>query len=155
MKHPTDAPHSIYGVEKWGKGLIEVTEGGEIGLRNPRAPEAPAISLPGILHDLEERGIRSPMILRVASYLENEIRHINESFAAAIARTGYKGAYRGVFPIKVNQQAQVIDRIVEFGAPFHHGLEAGSKPELVIALAHRLSRESLIVCNGIKDAKFI
>ncbi len=155
MKHPTDAPHSIYGVEKWGKGLIEVTEGGEIGLRNPRAPEAPAISLPGILRDLEERGIRSPMILRVASYLENEIRHINESFGAAIARTGYKGAYRGVFPIKVNQQAQVIDRIVEYGMPYHHGLEAGSKPELVIALAHRLSRESLIVCNGIKDAEFI
>ncbi|MFC3614134.1 biosynthetic arginine decarboxylase [Lutimaribacter marinistellae] len=155
MKHSSDAPHAIYGVEKWGKGLIEVTGGGEIGLRNPRAPEAAAISLPGILKDLEERGIRSPMVLRVASYLESEIKNINESFASAIKRTSYRGKYRGVFPIKVNQQAQVIDRIVEFGKPYSCGLEAGSKPELVIALAHRLPPDALIVCNGVKDAEFI
>ncbi|WP_170400669.1 biosynthetic arginine decarboxylase [Ruegeria arenilitoris] len=155
MKQTPDAPHSIYGVEKWGKGLIEVTEDGEIGLRNPMAPEAAPISLPGILHDLDERGIKAPMLLRISSYLENEIAHINESFRDAIARTGYKGTYRGVFPIKVNQQAQVVDRIVEFGKKYQYGLEAGSKPELVIALAHRLSREALIVCNGVKDAEFI
>lgn len=155
MKQTPDAPHSIYGVEKWGKGLIEVTEQGEIGLRNPMAPKAAAISLPGILNDLDQRGIKAPMILRISSYLENEIAHINDSFADAIARTGYKGNYRGVFPIKVNQQAQVIDRIVEFGQKYSYGLEAGSKPELVIALAHRLAHEALIVCNGVKDAEFI
>ncbi|WP_170337223.1 biosynthetic arginine decarboxylase [Ruegeria arenilitoris] len=155
MKHSTVAPHSVYGVERWGKGLIEVTEDGEIGLRNPLAPEAEAISLPGILNDLDQRGIKSPMILRISSYLEHEIAHINESFADAIARTGYGGSYRGVFPIKVNQQAQVVDRIVEFGKKYNYGLEAGSKPELVIALAHRLASEALIVCNGVKDAEFI
>ncbi|WP_170350870.1 biosynthetic arginine decarboxylase [Ruegeria atlantica] len=155
MKQTPDAPHSIYGVEKWGKGLIEVTEQGEIGLRNPLMPEAAAISLPGILHDLDERGIKAPMLLRISSYLENEIAHINESFRDAIARVGYKGSYRGVFPIKVNQQAQVVDRIVEFGKKYNYGLEAGSKPELVVALAHRLAREALIVCNGVKDAEFI
>lgn len=145
----------VYGVDKWGKGLIVVTDEGEIGLRNPLAPDAPAVSLPGILSDLDERGIKSPMVLRVSSYLEHEIAHINKSFASAIARTGYQGAYRGVFPIKVNQQAQVIDRIVEFGHTYNYGLEAGSKPELVIALAHRLAKEALIVCNGVKDAEFI
>ncbi len=155
MKQTPDAPHSIYGVEKWGKGLIEVTERGEIGLRNPLTPEAAAISLPDILSDLDERGIKAPMVLRVSSYLENEIAHINESFAEAIERTGYKGSYRGVFPIKVNQQAQVVDRIVEFGKKYNYGLEAGSKPELVIALAHRLAREALIVCNGVKDTEFV
>jgi arginine decarboxylase len=155
LKQTPDAPHSIYGVEKWGKGLIEVTEDGEIGLRNPLAPEADAISLPGILHDLDDRGIKAPMLLRVSSYLEHEIAHLNQSFHDAIARVGYKGQYRGVFPIKVNQQAQVVDRIVEFGKKYEYGLEAGSKPELVIALAHRLSREALIVCNGVKDAEFI
>ncbi|CUK09729.1 Biosynthetic arginine decarboxylase [Ruegeria denitrificans] len=155
MKQTPDAPHSIYGVEKWGKGLIEVTEQGEIGLRNPLVPEAEAISLPGILQDLDERGIKAPMLLRISSYLENEIAHINESFRDAIARVGYKGSYRGVFPIKVNQQAQVVDRIVEFGKKYNYGLEAGSKPELVVALAHRLASEALIVCNGVKDAEFI
>ncbi len=155
MKQTPDAPHSIYGVEKWGKNLIEVTRDGEIGLRNPLSPDAPAISLPGILQDLDQRGIKAPMILRISSYLENEIAHINESFRDAIARTGYSGRYRGVFPIKVNQQAQVVDRIVEFGKKYNYGLEAGSKPELVIALAHRLASEALIVCNGVKDAEFI
>lgn len=155
MKQPLDEPHDVYGVDKWGKGLIVVTDEGDIGLRNPLAPDAPAVSLPGILSDLDERGIKSPMVLRVSSYLEHEIAHINESFASAIARTGYRGQYRGVFPIKVNQQAQVIDRIVEFGHKYSYGLEAGSKPELVIALAHRLAKEALIVCNGVKDAEFI
>ncbi|WP_050604717.1 biosynthetic arginine decarboxylase [Ruegeria sp. 6PALISEP08] len=155
MKQTPDAPHSIYGVEKWGKGLIEVTDQGEIGLRNPMAPEAAAISLTGILSDLDDRGIKAPMVLRVASYLEHEIAHLNESFREAIARVGYKGPYRGVFPIKVNQQAQVVDRIVEFGKKYNYGLEAGSKPELVLALAHRLAPEALIVCNGVKDAEFI
>ncbi|WP_419740884.1 biosynthetic arginine decarboxylase [Ruegeria sp.] len=155
MKHTPDAPHTIYGVEKWGKGLIEVTEQGEIGLRNPMSPDTAAISLPGILSDLDDRGIKAPMLLRVSSYLEHEIAHLNESFADAIARVGYKGPYRGVFPIKVNQQAQVVDRIVEFGKKYNYGLEAGSKPELVVALAHRLAPEALIVCNGVKDAEFI
>ncbi|WP_120632221.1 biosynthetic arginine decarboxylase [Ruegeria sp. EL01] len=155
MKHAPAAPHFIYGVEKWGKDLIEVTEQGEIGLRNPMVPDAGAISLPGILRDLDQRGIKAPMILRISSYLEHEIAHINESFHEAIARVDYKGSYRGVFPIKVNQQAQVIDRIVEFGKTYNYGLEAGSKPELVIALAHRLANEALIVCNGVKDAEFI
>ncbi|MCD9147658.1 biosynthetic arginine decarboxylase [Pseudophaeobacter sp. MA21411-1] len=128
---------------------------GEISLCDPLNDAAPPISLPGILQDLEQRGIAAPMVLRVSSFLEYEIRHINHSFAKAIQHVGYKAPYRGVFPIKVNQQAQVVDRIVEFGRGFDFGLEAGSKPELVIALAHRLSKDALIVCNGVKDAEFI
>lgn len=149
------APHDIYGINKWGKDLIVVNEMGEIGLKNPLNPSAPSVSLPAILEDLDDRGIQVPMILRVSSYLEHEIKHMNDCFNEAIERVGFKGCYRGVFPIKVNQQAQVVDRIVEFGRPYNYGLEAGSKPELVIALAHRLSREALIVCNGIKDEEFV
>ena len=151
MNTPTTAPHSVYGIDKWGKDLVVVTDKGEVGLKNPLNPKAPAVSLPDILSDLEDRGIQSPMVLRVSSYLESEIKHINECFADAITRVGYNGVYSGVFPIKVNQQAQVVDRIVQFGKPYNYGLEAGSKPELVIALAHRLAWEALIVCNGVKD----
>ena len=132
-----------------------MTPEGEIALCDPAHPEAAPIPLPGILHDLDERGIAAPLLLRVSSFLEAEIKHLNQSFADAIARMNYKAPYRGVFPIKVNQQAQVIDRIVEFGKPYQYGLEAGSKPGLVIALAHRLSKEALIVCNGVKDAEFV
>ncbi|WP_093188781.1 biosynthetic arginine decarboxylase [Pseudovibrio sp. Tun.PSC04-5.I4] len=147
--------HAIYGMGRWGRDLLSVLPNGDIGLSNPLLPEAPKVSLPEIVHDLEQRGIHSPLLLRVSSFLQNEIAHINGSMADAIKRVGYKGVYRGVFPIKVNQQAQVIDRIVEFGRPYSYGLEAGSKPELVIALAHKLPPDALIVCNGVKDEEFI
>ncbi|SLN58083.1 Biosynthetic arginine decarboxylase [Roseovarius albus] len=146
---------SIYGIGRWGKGLITVLPNGDVALCDPAHPEAAAISLPQILHDLRQRGVASPLVLRIKSFLEAEIRHLNSSFSDAIRKTGYRAPYRGVFPIKVNQQAQVVDRIVEFGRQYDYGLEAGSKPELVIALAHRLSQEALIVCNGVKDAEFI
>ncbi len=155
MKQDHTLSEKIYGVDRWGKGLISVSTDGDIVLCDPARENAPPISLPGILRDLEQRGIATPLLLRVSSFLENEIHHINKSFARAIDRVGYKAPYRGVFPIKVNQQAQVVDRIVEFGKPYDFGLEAGSKPELVIALAHRLSKDALIVCNGVKDAEFI
>jgi len=147
--------HAIYGMGRWGKDLLSVLPNGDIALSNPLMPDAPKVSLPEIVHDLEQRGIHSPLLLRVSSFLQNEIAHINNSMADAIKRVGYKGKYRGVFPIKVNQQAQVVDRIVEFGRPYSYGLEAGSKPELVIALAHRLPKDALIVCNGVKDEEFI
>ncbi|WP_282182727.1 biosynthetic arginine decarboxylase [Aliiroseovarius marinus] len=146
---------SIYGIDRWSKGLLSVLPNGDVALCDPAHPDTAPLSLPHILSDLRQRGIANPLVLRVKSFLESEIQHLNDSFAAAIAKTGYRAPYRGVFPIKVNQQAQVVDRIVEFGRQFDYGLEAGSKPELVIALAHRLSKDALIVCNGVKDAEFI
>ncbi|MEL6523803.1 MAG: biosynthetic arginine decarboxylase [Pseudomonadota bacterium] len=155
MNQERAIPEQIYGVDRWGKGLISVAPNGDIVLRDPMNAATPPISLPEIVRDLEQRGVATPVLLRVASFLEHEIQRINEGFIEAIKKAGYKAPYRGVFPIKVNQQAQVVDRIVEFGRPYEFGLEAGSKPELVIALAHRLSEEALIVCNGVKDAEFI
>jgi arginine decarboxylase len=148
-------PHAVYGIDRWGMDLVSVMQDGDLGLKNPLNPDAPVVSLPNIISDLKERGVHSPMLLRVSSFLDHGIRSINESFAEAIARVGYRGVYRGVFPIKVNQQAQVIDRIVGFGAQFSFGLEVGSKPELVIALSQPLTKDALIVCNGVKDAEFI
>jgi arginine decarboxylase len=49
----------------------------------------------------------------------------------------------------------VVEEIMEAGKPFHFGIEAGSKPELLAALAVHTDLESVIVCNGYKDALFI
>lgn len=144
-----------YGVNRWGDGYVTQLDDGDLALVNPLAPDAAPISLPSIISNLEARGIQTPVLLRVASYLKHSIHHLNTCFAEAIESYKYEGVYRGVFPIKVNQQAQVIDRIAEYGAPYHFGLEAGSKPELVIALAQKLSPDALIVCNGVKDKEFI
>ncbi len=155
MQHMRMTQDDIYGVDRWSKGLITVLDNGEVALCDPMNPGYAPISLPEILRDLDQRGIAAPVVLRVKSFLESEIQHINQGFADAIKRLNYTAPYRGVFPIKVNQQAQVVERIVEFGKPYDFGLEAGSKPELVVALAHRLSHDALIVCNGVKDSEFI
>ena len=145
----------IYGIKKWGNDILEILENGNIGLKNPFQPDNPPTDLIKIIKSLNERGISCPVLLRVTDYLAFRIKQINNSFFEAIKEIGYKGDYKGVFPVKVNQQAQVIDRIVEFGKEFDFGLEVGSKPELLIALAHDLSTNSTIICNGIKDREFI
>ncbi len=148
-------PPDPYGFSRWGHGLVTVMDNGDAGLLNPSTPDAPPVSLPRILANLDERGIRAPVLLRVASTLDDSIATINQGFENAMAASGYKGRYRGVFPVKVNQQAQVVARIVEAGRRWSFGLEAGSKPELVIALAQPLEPDAIIVCNGVKDTGFV
>jgi arginine decarboxylase len=95
------------------------------------------------------------VLLRFRDLLHSRITEINESFRKAIRNQGYRGEYRGVYPIKVNQQRQVIEEIAEYGKRYNYGLEAGSKPELIAALAHMHNPEAYIVCNGYKDEEFI
>jgi arginine decarboxylase len=150
-----DEAHRLYGIERWGRGLVTVMAGGDVGLVDPLGRAPAPVSLPEIVRALARRGIQTPVLLRVAPFLEHGIRLVNEGFRTAIAEAGYQGVYRGVFPIKVNQQAQVVRRIVEYGRPYGFGLEAGSKPELVVALSRRLPEDALVICNGVKDEEFV
>nr|WP_321524686.1 biosynthetic arginine decarboxylase [uncultured Cohaesibacter sp.] len=150
-----EAPCAIYGIERWGNDRFKVLENGNIGLITQHDTGSTTTDLTSILHSLEERGIASPILLRVANSLKSQIDRINTSFANAMKELKYQACYRGVFPIKVNQQAHVIEKIVEYGAPHNFGLEVGSKPELIIALGQHLSKEALLICNGIKDSEFI
>lgn len=104
---------------------------------------------------LRQRGLSMPVMLRLDNIAEDRICELNDSFAKAIDESDYQNFYRGVFPIKVNQQAHVIERIAEAGEKFSHGFEAGSKAELLIAMTHLKNKECLIVCNGYKDEEFI
>jgi len=145
----------IYGVNAWGNGLVRILDNGHIGLCRPDEADAEPTDLLGLVEKLSQRGIETPVLLRVTDFLKHRIDEINSAFAAAIAENEYKGHYQGVFPIKVNQQAEVIERIAEYGKPYHFGFEAGSKAELLIALSQNLSRQSAIICNGIKDTEFL
>jgi len=147
--------HDLYGISRWGDGLIDILPHGNVGLRDPLNPESDSVDLAEIIRKLEKRGIQTPVLLRVSNFLEHRINAINESFRLAIEQVGYGGEYRGVFPIKVNQQAHVVERISKYGEIFHFGLEVGSKAELLIALSQCDDPESLIICNGYKDAEFI
>lgn len=145
----------VYGLSRWASGLVKVMDNGNIGLIHPTEPEAEATDLMAILENLTQRGITAPVLLRIADFLDYRISQINDCFRAAIEEADYKGRYQGVFPIKVNQQAQVIDRIVDFGRRYDFGLEVGSKAELLIALSHELTADAAIICNGVKDVEFI
>ena len=155
-EHPECAhADALFGVSRWSEGLICVLDNGHIGLRHPDRPDAAPTDLMSVIQNLEERGISAPVLLRVADFISWRIDQINHAFNAAIDELGYQGAYQGVFPVKVNQQAQVIDRVVAYGKPHGFGLEVGSKAELLIAMAHDLTREAALICNGVKDEEFI
>ena len=107
--------NDIYGIKKWGNDILQILDNGNIGLKNPFFPENQPTDLIKVIESLNERGIGCPVLLRVTDYLEYKINLINMTFQNSINQLNYNGDYRGVFPVKVNKQAQVIDRIVEFG----------------------------------------
>ncbi|MEZ5569568.1 MAG: hypothetical protein R3E54_14695 [Halioglobus sp.] len=144
----------LYGVEDWSAGYFGVSAGGEVEVIAPGLDGA-RVSLMDVVHGMRGRGLDMPVLLRVENLLDHRIGLLNESFASAISKTGYRNHYRGVFPIKVNQQSPVVEEIARFGARYHHGLEAGSKAELVIALSSLANDDSYIICNGYKDEEFI
>lgn len=145
----------LYGVNDWGVGYFSVSDDGKV-IVTPNI-DGKTIELPllNVVSDIKDRGMDVPVLIRFEDLLEEQIGRLNNAFTAAIKASNYQGQYRGVFPIKVNQQCHVIEEIAEVGAKYGHGLEAGSKPELIIALAHLESQDACIVCNGYKDAEFI
>ncbi|MBU6170764.1 MAG: biosynthetic arginine decarboxylase [Verrucomicrobia bacterium] len=145
----------LYGVESWGHGFFGVNRKGHVTVKLGDDQACKEVSLHDIIEGLHDRGTRVPVLLRFRDLLHSRITEINESFRKAIKDSGYRGEYRGVYPIKVNQQRQVIEEIAEFGKKYHYGLEAGSKPELIAALAHMNDPEAFIICNGYKDEEFI
>ena len=145
----------LYGVDTWGHGFFGVNKAGHVTVRLEDDEAQAEVSLFNVIDGLRDRGTHLPVLLRFRDLLHSRITEINESFRKAIKETKYRGEYRGVYPIKVNQQRQVIEEIAEFGKRYHYGLEAGSKPELIAALAHMHDPEAYLICNGYKDEEFI
>ncbi|MEP6769606.1 MAG: biosynthetic arginine decarboxylase [Acidobacteriota bacterium] len=145
---------ALYGIPNWGKGFFHVSEEGDLFVRPTREAHR-AVALKQIVDDVALRGITAPMVIRFPQILSEAVRSLNEAFARAIEEFDYENVFRGVFPIKVNQKRVVVQQIIEAGRPYNYGLEAGSKPELLAAIAADLGPECLITCNGYKDDPFI
>lgn len=146
---------TLYSVSEWGNDYFFVDDHGNICAKVVNGVGPVSVPLLDIVRGLEDRGHAMPVLVRIENILDRRISAINEAFASAIEQIGYRANYRGVFPIKVNQQCHVVEEITKFGSQYHHGLEAGSKAELIIAMAHLRDPEACIVCNGYKDAEFI
>ena len=145
----------LYGIRNWGAGYFDIDEHGNVTVSVPANGARVAVSLMDLIAGMQQRGLQMPALLRLDNLLEAQIALLNESFGRAIQALGYKAEYHGVFPIKVNQQCAVIEEIARVGARYGHGLECGSKAELLIALAYLEPDKGYIICNGYKDEEFV
>jgi arginine decarboxylase len=144
----------MYNIQRWSSGYFGVNEAGNVVV-TPRGAAAGAIDMKALVDELTRRGIQLPLLLRFSDILRSRIELLNNAFAAAIKDCEFTGQYRGVYPIKVNQTRRVVEEIIAFGRPFHYGLEAGSKPELLATMAMHEDPEALVICNGYKDDEYI
>jgi len=145
---------ATYNVDGWGSGYFTVNAEGNV-VAKPLQENGGSINILEVVSEARTRGLSFPLVIRFQDLLRHRVESVNLAFQNAITEFDYRGQYRGVFPIKVNQLREVIEEIVDAGQQFHFGLEAGSKPELVAALAMHKDAESLIICNGYKDQAFI
>ncbi len=145
----------LYGIHNWGAGYFNISKQGNVTIRPFGNEGGPEVSILEIIEGLKERGYDMPVLLRIENILDSQLTLLHQSFRSSIAKLGYKGEYRGVFPIKVNQQQQVVEKIAQYGAAYHHGLEVGSKAELIAAVSQFRSQEACLICNGYKDEEFI
>src|SRR5256714_1306630 len=156
MKTDWDVESAIatYNVDRWGGDYFTINGNGNVEVR-PLQDNGGAIDVLEVVSEARARGLGFPLVIRFQDLLRHRVESVNRAFQSAMTEFGYRSEYRGVFPIKVNQLREVIEEIVDAGQQFHFGLEAGSKPELVAALAMHKDPESLIICNGYKDKAFI
>jgi arginine decarboxylase len=143
----------LYEVARWGNGYFSVNAAGHVQVHPTKDP-ARAIDLKELIDRLQLRGISLPVLVRFTDILKHRLGDIHAAFQGAIAQHQYQGGYSCVYPIKVNQQRQVVEEVFRFGRPYKFGLEAGSKPELLAVVAVA-DNETPIICNGFKDAEFI
>jgi arginine decarboxylase len=158
VREPTDRwtvadASELYDVTRWGKGYFSVSPQGHLLVHPTKEPER-SIDLKELVDTLLLRGIHLPILIRFAEILKHQLEEIHGAFQSAITEHGYQGGYRCVYPIKVNQQRQVVEEVFQFGRPYKFGLEAGSKPELLAVLAIA-DNETPIICNGFKDDEYI
>jgi arginine decarboxylase len=143
-----------YSIRNWGAGYFGINDKGNVCV-HPGGPATPSFDLKELVDEVRRRGISLPLLIRFTDVLRHRVVHLNEAFKKAISEYGYKAAYRGVYPIKVNQHRYVVEQIVDAGKPYGYGLEAGSKPELLAVMALVEDPTALIVCNGYKDEEYV
>jgi len=144
-----------YHVRHWGNGYFSVNGKGHLCVLPSKREDGPAIDFLEVIEEIKNLGISFPAVLRFHDILRSQVRLLNTTFRAAIEECEYQGQFLGVYPVKVNQMREVVEEIVDAGQPFDYGLEAGSKPELLAALAYNGNRNALTVLNGYKDEDYI
>ncbi|HEY0159791.1 MAG TPA: biosynthetic arginine decarboxylase [Thermoanaerobaculia bacterium] len=145
---------SLYMIDRWGGGYFHAAPGGEMTV-TPLQNKGIAVPIIDVVREAQVMNLATPLLIRFQDLLRHRVETLNRAFLKAIAEHNYRGEYRGVFPIKVNQLREVVEEILDAGRPFHHGVEVGSKPEMYAGLAVHTDPDSIIICNGYKDRAYI
>jgi arginine decarboxylase len=148
------AARNLYNVQRWGSKYFDINDAGRM-VALPLHEAGVAVDITDVTEEAKGRGLKFPLLIRFQDILRHRVEALNNAFRNSIKEFGYQGQYRGVFPIKVNQLREVVEEILDAGKPFNFGLEVGSKPELYAGMALHAQKDSLIICNGYKDAGFI
>jgi len=145
---------ALYMIDRWGTGYFDVNAAGDLTVA-PLQEGGIAVPIIDALREAQALNLTAPILIRFQDLLRHRVETLNNAFNDAISEHNYRGSYRGVFPIKVNQLREVVEEILDAGKPFNYGLEVGSKPEMFAGLAIHNDPEALLVCNGYKDVGFI
>jgi arginine decarboxylase len=143
--------NEIYQIGRWGEGYFRINEKGDLCISPQRRDNGPLINIMEVVEEMKNKNIPFPAVIRFHDILRAQVTSLNKTFREIIEEARFTGTYMGVYPIKVNQMREVVEEIVDAGAPYNYGLEAGSKPELLAALAMNTNQNSLTVVNGYKD----
>ncbi|ESQ50880.1 hypothetical protein EUTSA_v10022578mg [Eutrema salsugineum] len=156
---------SLYRIDGWGDPYFAANSSGNISVRPHGSNTLPHqdIDLMKVVKkatDPKSSGglaLQLPLIVRFPDVLKNRLECLQSAFDFAIQTQGYDSHYQGVFPVKCNQDRFIIEDIVEFGSSFRFGLEAGSKPEILLAMSClcKGNPDAFLVCNGFKDSEYI
>ncbi len=153
-KYGIEDAMSLYGIDSWGVGYFHISEEGTL-LVTPTSDESKSVDIDRVVRDLAKKGVTPPVLLRFPQLLESQVRILCRSFRRAIDEFEYSKQYQPVFPIKVNQNRFVVTELLEAGFKYNLGLEVGSKPELLAALALETAQDALLICNGFKDRAYL
>ena len=138
-----------YAINNWGDGYFSINAHGHVCVK-PTSNKEIELDLYEIAQSLKDKNLSLPVLVRFTDILKDRVTRLADAFEKACVSHNYHGQYTPVYPIKVNQQRQVIEGIL---SAEKIGLEAGSKPELLAVMA--LSNKGLVVCNGYKDRAYI
>ncbi|WP_457596149.1 biosynthetic arginine decarboxylase [Hydrogenimonas sp.] len=137
-----------YGIEIWGEGSFVVEEG-VIKVAYGNRP-----ALVEIVRKLREEGYKGPLLLRFPHLAVRNVRRLFDHFERAKKEFGYRGKFKAVFPLKVNQFPGFVIPLMASTCDLEYGLEAGSKAELILAMCYT-NLGCPITVNGFKDQELI
>jgi arginine decarboxylase len=138
-----------YGIDIWGDNNF-IIEDDVLKINYANKP-----SLVSIVKDIrKDEKNKGPLTFRFPHLTIKQINKLYNTFNSSIKEYNYKGNFNALFPLKVNQLPNFLHPMLKDSKDLNYGLEAGSKAELLLAMAYN-NPKAPITINGFKDKDMI